>query len=168
MEGTDDGVEVSAVEVETPIRTPLDLMTRLTKKDPGLRYKEEQEGKVVNYLDLRIEISEEKLKVNIFRKPTHVWDLPGWKSRGPVQHKKAAILPLLIRAYRLLKDIGVRREEVKNVFGHAISKGYSIKVMRRWNKEAEEVARRPKEKRRITWFIGIYLQRGWTGILGKY
>lgn len=137
--------KIEETEEEQPIRTPIELMTRLTKKDPGLKYKEEQSGKEVSYLDLQLKIKEDKLLVNVFRKPTHVWYLPTWKSRAPIQHKKAAVLPLLIRAHRILKDATIKGKEVQNIFGKALNKGYPIRVIRRWNKKAEEVAKRPRD-----------------------
>lgn len=83
-------------------------MERLVEKDPNLKYKFEQKGRSINYLDLNLKIEEGKVKIDIFRNETHVWDIPEWKSRTNIKHRKAAILPLLIRAHRVLKNYKTR------------------------------------------------------------
>lgn len=119
-------------------------MDRLVEKNPELHYIEEQSGEKVNYLDVQIGLEGNRLKIRIYRKNTHTWDLPKWDSRGPRTHKKAAVIPLMIRAYRLLKDKDTRMEEIKLIFGQGINRGYVLRILKRWNKEAEEISKKPK------------------------
>lgn len=91
-----------------------------------------------------MEIVNNQIKVDIYRKPTHVWDLPAWKSRTTPQHKRAAVMPLFIRAHRLLESESIRGIEVQRIFKQAIKKGYPIRILKRWNTEGNEIAKRKK------------------------
>lgn len=62
-------------------------MDALVKKDTNLTYKMEGSGKQLNYLDLDLNIKGGELQI-IFRKVTHVWDLPKWTSRTPTPTKE--------------------------------------------------------------------------------
>lgn len=89
-------------EEEIVVRTPNDLIRKLTNRDKNLKYIEEHIGLKVTYLDLDLEVRGKELRINIYRKPAHQWDLPEWGSRATYRHKRAAIMPLLIRANRVL------------------------------------------------------------------
>lgn len=79
---------VDTEEVIAPIETPRSLMDAMIKKDENLTYKMEGSGKLVNYLDLKLTVGDEELQIYIYRKDTHLWDLPRWKSRTPQPIKK--------------------------------------------------------------------------------
>lgn len=89
---------------DKPVNKPEELMSKIIEKDPNLKFKREQKGKQVNYLDLTLKMEEGKFSIDIYRKDTHTWDIPYWRSRATFQHKKSKILPLLVRAHRVLKD----------------------------------------------------------------
>lgn len=137
------------VEKERTIGNPSELMEALLEKDKNLTYKMEGSGKNINYLDLDISVQEGTLRIDIHRKKTHVWDIPYWQSRTPTPHKKAAIFPLLLRAYRLLKNHSTQKEEIQKIFQRALLKGYPIRTLRRWNAEADKITNtlRNKEKK---------------------
>lgn len=135
--------------VEPPVTSPAELMVKLTKKDINLKYKLEMSGNNVNYLDLKIEVCEGKINLDIYRKPTHDWDLPNWKSRTPLAFRKAAVFPLLIRVYQLIRDIDRRTNEIRTIFKHSVNKGYPIRGLKRWACEAELISRRNKEDAQV-------------------
>lgn len=71
---------------EKPVKSPKELMEKLIEKDPNLNYKFEQSGREINYLDLNMKIEEGEVRIDIFHKDTHTWDIPEWKGRVTIQH----------------------------------------------------------------------------------
>lgn len=128
---------------EIIVKSPEDLIRKITLKDTNIIYKLEQSGQKISYMDLDLEIKGKELKVNIYWKPTHVWDLPVWRSRTTYPHKKASVVPLFIRAHRLIKDEGVRTCEITKIFNEAVKRGYPVRILKRWNEESKQIAGRP-------------------------
>lgn len=64
----------------------------------------------------------------------------------PIQHRKAAVFPLILRAHRILKNNEIKSSEIKSIFKNAIDKGYPIRHLKRWHKEAETIAKRPRRE----------------------
>lgn len=60
-------------------------------------------------------------------------------------HKRAAVILLMIRAYRLLKNSAKRKKEIQKIFKNSMNKAYPIKTLKRWNIEAKNIAGKPKE-----------------------
>lgn len=123
------------------------MIERLVARDPNIRFKAEQSGSKIHFLDLKLEIVGNELKIGIFRKATHVWDLPKWGSRTTRLHKRAAVIPLMIRAHRLLTDAVTRSEEITKIFQKALTKGYPLNTLKKWNREGASIATRPKAER---------------------
>lgn len=75
-------------EKDIPIKTPKDLISNLLRKDKNLTYKEEEKGRSINFLHIHLETDKGKADISIYRKSTHIWDIPAWNSRSTYSHKK--------------------------------------------------------------------------------
>lgn len=60
--GNQDSNGEPMVEIEKPIDSPGRLMEALLSKDKNLTYKTEESGKIISYLDLKLNICEGKLE----------------------------------------------------------------------------------------------------------
>lgn len=126
------------------------LMEFLSNVRPEITYvREEEPGYTTNFLDLTITLTTRDPTFNINRKPTYTWHFPPWKGRASKAHKKSSVLPHFIRAHTLLKGEQSKPSELKLIFTKAVSEGYPIRLLLKWNKNAEYLANKAPDAPRI-------------------
>lgn len=124
--------------------SPDELINQVASLRPEISFEKEADLTTsTNYLDLILTITDTGMKIGIYRKPTYSWRIPKWASRTIREHKKSAVIPLLVRAYRLLTDKDILNKELNEIYSRALQRGYPLATLKRWQKEARDISMRP-------------------------
>ncbi|KAL1447597.1 hypothetical protein WDU94_009868 [Cyamophila willieti] len=127
----------------------------INKINDNIKFTLEHGGKEINYLDLTINIENNKLKTKIYRKPTYADAIIPADSFHPWKYKTSAIESFIYRAIKCTTDIEDLKHEIQTIRTIARNNGYKPETVNQiHNKVINNITRSEEERNEKQKFAG--------------